>query len=93
MQCRICVLPEPHVHPSEESTALLCQPPADFNFKPERITGLCFAPAAIKQDGVWWAVSEELVTMVWPVFRKRRARSAFRPPEQEDERDEEDDER
>ncbi len=93
MDCRICVLREPHVHVSDTRLEMAHVPPDGFAFKPPQITGIDFALPAVKQDGGWWICGMELVEMVWPRWKKkiieRRRRVAeevrlgLRPPEDE----------
>jgi len=101
MDCRICVVSEPHVHVSDTRMALAENPPTDFTFKPAKITGIDFALPAVKQQGRWWICTQELVDMVWPLYkqkvteRRRRisqeVRLGIRPPEHEREPDQEQD--
>lgn len=89
MDCRLCVVREAHVHVSDTRVALAQTPPDGFSFKPAQITGIDFALPAVKQNGQWWICTQELVELVWPRWKKKRLR--LRPPEHENEPDQEQD--
>jgi hypothetical protein len=71
MDCRICVLNEPHVHISETRLELAQVPPDGFAFHKNQVQGIDFALPAVKQEGSWWICTHELVELVWPRWKAK----------------------
>src|SRR5262245_52104136 len=70
MNCRMCLLPEAHVHEDVGDTVHLAHiPPKGFEFEPSKFTNIDFALPAVKQNGTWWICTAQFLEMVWPLWK------------------------